>query len=229
MLYFDTLPKVLMRDQNGNRIILTNLMTRASILENLQNNSIVFYKYNVQEGDTPETIAHKYYGDPYKYWIVMYSNQLLDPLWDWPMNYQTFTDYLIAKYDAEFQLALAAETTTAEDAYAYVQSTVYRYEKITTTTDLQSNQVTVTKNSIDFDDYYALAETTTTYEIPGIPLKSNPLADVSPTYVKVSITKNIVYIYDYENDLNESRREIKLLNQAFAGSMEEQFKTLMSA
>ena len=220
MLYFDTLPKVLMRDQNGNRIILTNIMSRASILENLQNNSIVFYKYNIQEGDTPETVAHKYYGDPYKYWIVMYSNQLLDPLWDWPMNYQTFIDYLTAKYDAEFQLAFNAHTTTANNAYEYVQSTVYRYEKITTTTDLESNQVTVKKNSIDFDDYYALAETTTTYNIPGIQ---------EDTQVEVAITKNIVYIYDYENDLNESRREIKLLNQAFAGSMEEQFKTLMSA
>jgi hypothetical protein len=195
-------------------------MSRASILENLQNNSIVFYKYNIQEGDTPETVAHKYYGDPYKYWIVMYSNQLLDPLWDWPMNYQTFIDYLTAKYDAEFQLAFNAHTTTANNAYEYVQSTVYRYEKITTTTDLESNQVTVKKNSIDFDDYYALAETTTTYNIPGIQ---------EDTQVEVAITKNIVYIYDYENDLNESRREIKLLNQAFAGSMEEQFKTLMSA
>ena len=220
MLYFDTLPKVLMRDQNGNRIILTNIMSRASILENLQNNSIVFYKYNIQEGDTPETVAHKYYGDPYKYWIVMYSNQLMDPLWDWPMNYQSFIDYLTAKYQAEFQLAFDAHTTTANNTYEYVQSTVYRYEKITTTTDLESNQVTVKKNSIDFDDYYALAETTTTYKIPGIQ---------EDTQVEVAITKNIVYIYDYENDLNEGRREIKLLNQAFAGSMEEQFKTLMSA
>jgi len=220
MLYFDTLPKVLMRDQNGNRIVLTNLMSRATILDDLKNDSVVFYKYNVQEGDTPETVAHKYYGDPYKYWIVMYSNQLMDPLWDWPMNYQTFIDYLTAKYDAEFQLAFNAHTTSANNAYEYVQSTVYRYEKITTTTDLESNQVTVKKNSIDFDDYYALAETTTTYKIPGIQ---------EDTQVEVAITKNIIYIYDYENDLNESRREIKLLNQAFAGDMEEQFKTLMSA
>jgi hypothetical protein len=144
----------------------------------------------------------------------------MDPLWDWPMNYQTFIDYLTAKYDAEFQLAFDAHTTTANNAYEYVQSTVYRYEKITTTTDLESNQVTVKKNSIDFDDYYALAETTTTYKIPGIQ---------EDTQVEVAITKNIIYIYDYENDLNESRREIKLLNQAFAGDMEEQFKTLMSA
>jgi hypothetical protein len=215
MLYFDTLPKVLNQDQNGNYILLTNLLARARILEDLQDNSVVFYKYNIQEGDTPETVAHKYYGDPYKYWIVMYSNQLMDPLWDWPMNYQTFTDYLIAKYDAEYKLAVEAETTTAISTYGYVQSTVYRYEKITTTTDLESNLVTVKKNSIDFDDYYALAETTTTYNIPG------------GTQVTVAISKNIVYIYDYENDLNESRREIKLLNQAFAGDIEEQFKILM--
>jgi hypothetical protein len=227
MLYFDTLPKVLNQDQNGNYILLTNLLARARILEDLQDNSVVFYKYNIQEGDTPETVAHKYYGDPYKYWIVMYSNQLMDPLWDWPMNYQTFTDYLIAKYDAEYKLAVQAETTTATSVYGYVQSTVYRYEKITTTTDLESNLVTVTKNSIDFDDYYALSETTTTYEIPGIPLKSAPDKKPEPTFVTVSISKNIIYIYDYENDLNESRREIKLLNQSFAGDMEEQFKTLM--
>ena len=227
MLYFDTLPKVLNQDQNGNYILLTNLLARARILEDLQDNAVVFYKYNIQEGDTPETVAHKYYGDPYKYWIVMYSNQLMDPLWNWPMNYQTFTDYLIAKYDAEYKLAVEAETTTAISTYGYVQSTVYRYEKITTTTDSESNLVTVTKNSIDFDDYYALAESTTTYNIPGIPLKSAPDAYVKPTRVTVSISKNIVYIYDYENDLNESRREIKLLNQAFVGDMEEQFKTLM--
>lgn len=217
MLYFDTLPKIVTRDQNGNRILMTNIMSRATILDDLKNNSVVFYKYNVQEDDTPETVAHKYYGDPYKYWIVMYSNQLMDPLWDWPMNYQTFIDYLTAKYQAEFELAFNAQTTTANNAYEYVQSTVYRYEKITTTTDLYSNQVTVKKNSVDYDDYYALAETTTTYDIPG------------GTQATVQISKNIVYIYDYENDLNESRREIKLLNQAFAGDMEEQFKTLMSA
>jgi hypothetical protein len=228
MLYFDTLPKVLNQDQNGNYIVMTNLMARAKILEDLQNNSVVFYKYNIQEGDTPETVAHKYYDDPYKYWIIMYSNQLMDPLWDWPMNYQTFIDYLIAKYQAEFirlynstnyPVTIESLNLSEEDlnklVYAYVQTTVYRYEKITTTTDLESNLVTVTKNSIDFDDYYALAESTTTYYIPG------------GTYVNVAITKNIVYIYDYENDINESRREIKLLNQAFAGDMEEQFKILM--
>jgi hypothetical protein len=194
-------------------------MARSKILDNLQDNALLFYTYNIQEGDTPEIIAHKYYEDPYRYWIVLYVNKLMDPLWDWPMNYQTFNDYLVAKYDAEYKLAVQAETTTATSTYGYVQSTVYRYEKIITTTDLYSNKVTVKKNSINFDDYYALTESTVTYKIPSV---------LGETQVTVSISKNIVYIYDYENDLNESRREIKLLNKIFVGNIEEQFKQLMS-
>jgi len=232
MLYFDTLPKIFTTDQNGNYILMTNIMARSKILDNLQDNALLFYTYNIQEGDTPEIIAHKYYEDPYRYWIVLYVNQLMDPLWDWPMNYQTFNDYLVAKYQAEFirsynstnyPVTIESLNLTEDDlnklVYAYVQSTVYRYEKITTTTDLESNLVTVKKNSIDFDDYYALAESTTTYKIPSVS---------GETQVTVSISKNIVYIYDYENDLNESRREIKLLNKIFVGSIEEQFKQLMS-
>jgi hypothetical protein len=196
-------------------------MARAKILEELQDNALLFYKYSIQEGDTPEIIADKYYEDPYKYWMVLYVNQLMDPLWDWPMDYQIFNDYLIAKYDAEYKLAVQAETTTATSTYAYVQSTVYRYEKITTTTDLESDLVTVKKNAIDFDDYYALAESTSTYKIPAVSESSEE------TQVTVSISKNIVYIYDYENDLNESRREIKLLNRDYVILMEEQFKKVM--
>jgi hypothetical protein len=194
-------------------------MARSKIIENLENNALLYYTYNIKEGDTPEIIAHKYYKDPYRYWIVLYVNKLMDPLWDWPMNYQTFIDYLTSKYQSEFKLASDTQTTNAKNVYEYVQSTVYRYEKIITTTDLYSNKVTVKKNSINFEEYYALAETTTTYNIPGVPNDSQ---------ATVSISKNIVYIYDYENDLNESRREIKLLNKNFVSNMEEQFKQLMS-
>jgi hypothetical protein len=61
MLYFNTLPKVLTPDQNGNYILMTNILSRASLIEELQDNPMLFYKYNIQDGDTPEIIAEKYY------------------------------------------------------------------------------------------------------------------------------------------------------------------------
>ena len=43
-----------------------------------------------------------------------------------------------------------------------------------------------------------------------------------------SITKRIISIYNYENNLNESKRNIRLINASFVGSLELQLQSLMS-
>ena len=94
MLYFDTLPKVITLDPNNNPILVTNLLTRASILQNLLVNPQLFYSYDIQDGDTPEIVAAKYYGDSYRYWLVLFANQILDPQWQWPLSSQQFQAYI---------------------------------------------------------------------------------------------------------------------------------------
>jgi len=32
--------------------------------------------------DTPEIVAEKFYGNSYRYWIVLLSNNIIDPQWD---------------------------------------------------------------------------------------------------------------------------------------------------
>jgi hypothetical protein len=210
MLYFKTLPKVFTPDESGNILVLTNILARAKLLDELQNNPMLFYKYSIQEGDTPEIIADKYYDDSYKYWIIMYSNQLMDPMWDWPMDYNQFVDYLNSKYG---QVAEDAGKTVFE----YLQSTVYQYQKITTTTDLITDISNTEVASISESVFITLQETTTTYSLPN------------GTSCKVQIQKNIQYLYDYENELNESKREIKIMDSAYALEMEDQLYSLMRA
>jgi hypothetical protein len=209
MLYFDTLPKVINTDAQGNSLVLTNLMARAKLQEQLLNNPMLFYTYSIQDGDTPEIIAHKYYDDPFKYWIILYSNQIMDPLWDWPLNYNKFSEYLDAKYA---DVAKALDVTPLE----YVRTTIYQYVKITTTVDLSSDIETVTKSTIDESTYNALMPSTNTYTLP----------DGQKT--KVSVDKDIVYLYDYESELNESKRDIKIMNSAYVKQMERQLLAVMS-
>lgn len=208
MYYFKTLPKIITPDQNGYPILMTNLLARASIVQELLNNTLQFYEYAIQEGDTPEIVADKYYGDPFKYWIVLFSNQILDPIWEWPMSYASFLEYLDSKY-----------ATEAEDAgktpFEYTHTTVYEYKKVITTTDVYTKTETIKEVSITQSDYNTLVESTETYDIPG------------GTQCVVAITKTIVTLYDYEEQLNESRRQIKLLNSTYAGEMERQLKVLM--
>lgn len=208
MLYFNTLPKIFTTDESGNVLLLTNILTRAKIIDSLQNNPLLFYEYAIQNGDTPEIISHKYYGDPYKYWIILYSNQILDPIWQWPMDDNVFDQYINVKYATQ----AAAENKTP---FEYATSTVYRYEKWVTTTDLTTGVPDVKKYNINQETYNSLMPSTNTYTLPN------------NTTVTVEISKNIVYIYDQEIDVNESRRQIKILNESYMYRMEEQLKLVM--
>jgi hypothetical protein len=211
MLYFNSLPQIITPDENGNPLILTNLMTRAKLLEELKSNPMLFYKYNIQESDTPEIIADKYYDDPNRFWIVLYSNEILNPIWDWPLTQEQFLQYIDNKYAED--AANAGKTP-----FEYTNLTIHAYQKITETTDSVSSETTRNIVSIDEATYNSLIPTETTYAIGSTP---------NVTYCTVNISKNIVTLYDYEYDLNESKREIKLLNTDYVSQMEQAFIQVM--
>jgi hypothetical protein len=198
MQYFDTLPKIIQTDNVGISRVFTNIMARASIIPDVLKNPLVYYSYDIQEGDTPETIAYKYYGDSYRYWIVLFANELLDPQWSWPMDSTVFENYMAEKYPS-------GNTTT----------TVYSYEKKLTQTDNSTNTITINTIDVNQTEYNSIIENTQTYTI-------------SNSTVTVATTKRIVTIYDYEVELNESKRKINILNSIYVDQLESQFKSLMS-
>ena len=197
MKYFNTLPKIVTSDYNNNTIVLTNLLARASLIDNYLDNPLMFYTYDIQEGDTPEIIAHKYYDDPYRYWIVLVSNQVLDPQWNWPLNSGVFNKYIVDKY-------------TTINPY----SDVHHYEKIITQFDVVTK--TTTKNTVVVDQaaYNLVNENTKT-----VSLRTGS--------VSITTSKRGVSFYDYEQELNETKRNIKLLNKNYMNSFESQFYKLM--
>lgn len=207
MLYFSKLPKILTPDQNGNSIVLTNLLARATLLEEFQNNPMLFYQYAIQDGDTPEIIAEKYYDDPYRYWIVLHSNNILDPLWEWPLPYEEFLKYIDSKYAEE-----------AEDAdmtpFEYTNTTAYAYQKITKTTNLDTSTENIIYSNLTLADYNSLQLTNETYNIGGY-------------NCRIEVSKRIVTIFDHEYEINENRRIIKLLKSSYVGRFEQVFASLM--
>jgi len=199
MQYFDTLPKVIKTDLNRNSVVMTDLMARCSIIPEILKNPMVYYDYDVQDGDTPEIVAYKYYGDSYRYWIVLFANQITDPQWDWPLSSNDFDAYITNKY-------------TSFNPY----STIHHYEKNITQYDAVT-QITTTKNIIiDQTAYNSLVVSTNTYALPT-------------GNVTVTIAKSTVSYYDYELNLNESKRSIKILNSAYVDQLEKQFTDLMAA
>jgi hypothetical protein len=199
MQYFDTLPKIINIDSTGNSKVMTNLLARASVIPEILKDPLLYYTYDIQEGDTPEIIAHKYYGDSYRYWIVLFANELLDPQWDWPMTSAVFEQYLADKYPS-----------------TNVYSEIEYYEKVITQYDVNTQTTTVNRVRIDENVYNSLPVTqTATYTLPTGP-------------VTITTDRNAVSIYDYELNQNEAKRNIKILNSIYVNQFEEQFKQLLT-
>jgi hypothetical protein len=198
MKYFRTLPKITKVDEKGNSSLFVNLLARASLIQELLKNPLLFYSYNIQESDTPEILAHKYYGDIERFWLIMFANQLLDPIWDWPLQGQNFQKYLNDKY------------TTEE------LGEIHHYEKIITTIDKVSRTETVQRIIIDEETYDTMVNTENGYALPN------------GAIVIVKEQKSVVTNYEYEVNVNESKRNIKLLNEKYAAQMEIELRELMS-
>jgi len=212
MLYFNTLPKVYGSDYKGNALILTNLMTRSEIIPSLLKNPLLFYSYDLQEGDTPEIVAEKYYGDPYRYWLVLFSNQILDPQFEWPLSSQQFLSYLSDKYKVQ------ANSSIPQVVISYTLGTVQEYRKTITTTDSLSLETTTKTYTIDETAYNNFL--------------LNPPSPSSATFpngatVTEKISVEAISIYTYETEHNEAKRSISLINSIYASQFENEFKSLM--
>lgn len=203
MFYFQNFPKIFY-DLSGSKpskpIVVKNILTRCKILRQVLGNSINFYPYVVKDSDTPEIIASKYYDDPNRHWIVMFANDIIDPFYDWVLNYDNFNSFIVNKYGS---LELS-------------QTTIHHYEKIVTKVDNSTGTTTVFKYIIDEETYTAL---------PGS--ETNVYALSNGSSVTITITKDIVYCYDYEFDANEAKRNIKIIDKKFIPQIEQELKNLL--
>ena len=210
MLYFDTLPKIITLDPNNNPVLATNLLARASLLQNLLSNPVIFYQYDIQDGDTPEIVAAKYYGDSYRYWLVLFANQILDPQWGWPLSSQQFEAYIDDKYGS-------AAANNNQSVIAYTQSIIQEYRKIYTSYDSSTGNTTTINYTIDSNTYNTLITGTNTYQLP------------SGASCTITIEKTPVDLYTYEVEQNDVKRNINLINVIYAGQFEQELDTLMNS
>jgi len=208
MLYFNSFPLVVASDYKNNAILLTNLMARVDIIPSLLKNPLLFYSYDLKDNDRPDILAHKYYDDSDKYWMVLYANQIMDPLYDWPLNSQQFDAYLKNKYSE----------AAGGDAFVltYTTSTVQEYRKIVTTYDSTSLETTTKTVVVDLTTYNSITAASTTQTFS------------SGASVTRTLSKSAVSIYDYEIELNEAKQNIKLINSAYSNQLENDLKTLMA-
>ena len=98
-MYFGNFPTILYDSVgDGNLKIVTNLLKRVAVRAKVRTNTLLFDTYDVLEGETPEMIAHKLYGDSNLHWVILYVNNITDRYHQWPMSAGQFLSFLNDKY-----------------------------------------------------------------------------------------------------------------------------------
>lgn len=91
--YFENFPVV---EYNGKKV--RDITRRNNFLKSVTTNPMLFLPYTVKQNERAEDIAKFYYGSVDYVWLVYMANQIIDPYYEWPMDEETFNQYLIAKY-----------------------------------------------------------------------------------------------------------------------------------
>ena len=212
--YFNYFPKTFYtsnNDVNGVEAI-TNIIARFAFDSQLKENTSAFYPYQVQDSDTPEIIADKYYGNVEYHWVVLLFNNIIDPQFDWPLKSDTLIDYIDKKYTANGSANTSAQSGLT---WALSENNVQGYFKVVTTT---ANDGTITQEKITID--------ANTYA--NVATGSNTYTTQAGEAVTVRTTKETQSYYTYETNLNESKREINLVKSDFLPQIEKEFKRVIS-
>lgn len=94
--YFSFFPKVY---YNGKQVV--NITRRAKVLDFLHGKAGNYLSYTIKDGQRAEDIAHLYYGDIGKVWLVYLANDIIDPYSQWPLSTDEFNEFIKTKYKSQ--------------------------------------------------------------------------------------------------------------------------------
>jgi hypothetical protein len=213
--YFNFFPTTVYSSNNRTSGLdaVTNIIARFAFEQKLKENASAFYKYDIQDSDTPEIIASKYYDSPERHWIVLLFNDIIDPQYDWPLNSRTVIEYIDSKYSAP-QYADTANTSVSGLSWAKNINNVKSYYKTITTTNSDGTE-NFQKFEVDANTYANVGTTTTSFTLQN-----------GSTITQIISTETESY-YEFEIEENEKKRTINLLKSEFIPAVEKEFKRVV--
>lgn len=207
--YFNYFPKVVYNLGNKDTLdTVINLSTNYSFIGDLLNNTSVFYEYNITDGDTPEIVSYKVYGDSFYHWLILKMNNILDVKKDWPLDYKSLVDNIESNY---LQYASVGQT-----GLEWALSNYHSYYRVETKTYIGSIEQQVEKYQIDSTTYASLTPSTTQITLP------------SNIIMNLAISKDRKTYYDYEIETNDLKRNIKILKSEFLNPIKDEFVRIMT-
>lgn len=126
--YFNGFPRIkyYLNDEEKDSI---DFLHRWAFRETIKNNSASFSKWLIRDEDTMFSIAETLYKSRYYFWVVLMMNDMIDPLFDWPMNEHDLYEYTKKKYGPENIAGIHHyEADEDDNLYSYPPGTIVSFD-----------------------------------------------------------------------------------------------------
>lgn len=221
MSYFKNLPYISYQfPDNGSRLF-KDMSIRPDIVEELVGDDTNLQVYNVESGETPETIAFDVYGDETLHWVILLANRIMNVYNEWPMSDGMLEDFIYEKYRTQPDtngVDRELNDTQVYEFISFVGSPENSYSSYINLQDSDDSPKVVIrpKHFIDEDqEVYTYRSAFSTTDAFG-----RLIADL-PTLTPVSYET-------YEVSLNDAKRQIYIPSRSIATRMKNDFKRLVN-
>ena len=107
MGYFNYIPNVAVpsflseKKASNEYIVAKNIFRKIKILDELEDNILLFDKYEIYQGDRPDTVAKDLYGNSELDFVVILSANITNIRNQWPLSEYDLYNYSHDKYGSE--------------------------------------------------------------------------------------------------------------------------------
>lgn len=200
-MYFDIIPDIQYKTKpldysfsQADYVTAKNFFKRYRLNDKIFSYAVFFNKYTITDNDRLDLLAERYYGSPFYDWIIVLTNNMINAVYDWPLDKESFDKKI--------------------DSFPFnAFETIHHYE----TVEIKSGY------KIDGIDVIALkGGLSVTEEFYNSPFKYyNGEETVAIPGNQASYP---VSVYENEFKLNESKREIYILKKRYLSSFINDFK-----
>ena len=205
-MYFSLLPNILYDEKpltypfsDSEYVVAKNIFKKYKINEDVFSQAVFFRKYKIVDGDTPDSLANKAYGDPHYDWTILLTNEITNRNFGWPLSNADLTRYAESQYDNPYESIAYYETYEIKSGYKMKNELQQNIDAIALEKGLRTDIAFFNK---PFTYYNGSGYTT---------LSGN------------AVCRPVTVMEDLTNE-NEKKREIYLLKPGYFRQFVEDFK-----
>ena len=189
----------------------------------------------MQDGETPEIVADLFYNNPQLHWIILHANEIVDPRFEWPLDEYNLYRITSTKYNsAEAIHHYENGSGNIVNGNVFITSN-FEFANFNVG-DVVTNNTNVgigfirSKGSqfIGSDGSMNVEVTSGGFQTGDIILLSSNTSISANITSSTTVSGTPVTNFEYESDLNEARRRIKVIKPQLVSDIINNFETIIT-